>query len=145
MFAFLLTGRDSRVSLQWESLLTRLGIIFQMKDDYEGTFADEKKTGKSPLSDTQEGKNTSIVELFRSRASATELSRFQTFFSTSTLSLTDFNWYLNLLKEQGVHGEIRTHIQTECAALMVLLEKYGPTAQPLQTVVRELIMSISTF
>ncbi|MFC1514854.1 polyprenyl synthetase family protein [Candidatus Omnitrophota bacterium] len=49
-----------------------LGRAFQIKDDILGMFGDEKKIGKSTLTDLQEGKKTYIIWHAFSRAKAAE-------------------------------------------------------------------------
>jgi geranylgeranyl diphosphate synthase type II len=43
-----------------------LGIAFQLHDDLDGVFADATVTGKNPLSDLREGKDTALVAIARS-------------------------------------------------------------------------------
>lgn len=43
-----------------------LGIAFQLHDDLDGVFADAATTGKDPLSDLREGKDTALVAIARS-------------------------------------------------------------------------------
>ena len=47
----------------------KIGLAYQMKDDILGVFGDEKKIGKSVLSDMREGKNTVLIEKTRERVS----------------------------------------------------------------------------
>ncbi|MFZ5424612.1 MAG: polyprenyl synthetase family protein [Patescibacteria group bacterium] len=48
------------------------GIAFQMQDDLLGVFGNEKKLGKSTLSDIREGKKTALVKYTLSKCSTAE-------------------------------------------------------------------------
>ncbi len=62
-----------------------LGIAFQLADDLLGVFGDEQKTGKSILSDLQEGKGTYLVQQTLALASGDQLSEFSKYFGLHTL------------------------------------------------------------
>ena len=52
-------ARQSQTSIEQVSKIgEKLGLIFQIQDDYLGIFGDEKITGKPILSDVREGKKT---------------------------------------------------------------------------------------
>lgn len=57
-----------------------VGIAFQLQDDLIGLFGDESKSGKSNVSDLQEGKKTALIEEFLSRIAPDERQKFLTHF-----------------------------------------------------------------
>jgi geranylgeranyl diphosphate synthase type II len=57
----ILAGAD-RQTIEWLSDFGRqVGIAFQLLDDLQGVFGDERATGKSVLTDLREGKTTPII------------------------------------------------------------------------------------
>lgn len=60
MGAILAAAKQSEVN-RLDKYGMHLGRAFQIKDDILGIFGEEKKTGKSPLTDLQEGKKTILI------------------------------------------------------------------------------------
>lgn len=142
LFGLLLAGSSQEKLAQWEKWMTGLGMAFQLKDDYEGVMGDDKQTGKSVKSDTEEGKNTLIVELFKKKADGQELKKFQSFFGKHNLTTENFIWYKNVIREKGIDADIQSQIQNRCNDLSKdLSENLGrQTAQ--HKLVREILERI---
>jgi len=67
-------GQPTREALR--GAMDPLGVAFQLRDDWLGTFGDPEKTGKSARSDLRRGKRTALVEeLERDRAASQLLPR----------------------------------------------------------------------
>lgn len=58
MLAGYLTGQKTPIIKQVSDIGEKIGLIFQIQDDYLGIFGNEKITGKPVLSDLREGKKT---------------------------------------------------------------------------------------
>src|SRR3989338_8126192 len=71
---------DKQEIKRWEEVLRETGILFQIKDDLDGTFADEKSLGKPTDSDIKEGKNTLIIKKFLEKSNDEEKKYFYSFF-----------------------------------------------------------------
>lgn len=68
-------SRDQLARL--EELGNVLGLSFQLSDDLLGVFGDELVTGKSNLTDLQEGKHTYMMQLAFDNASVPQLSELK--------------------------------------------------------------------
>jgi len=122
LFGLLFAGLTQKEVNFWETFMTDLGMLFQLKDDYEGIMGNEKKMGKSATSDTEEGKNTIIVELFKKKANKQELARFHSFFGKHGMTNEDVNWYKNKIQEKLIDIEIKSRISSSCKKLFQELQ-----------------------
>jgi len=145
LFALLFAKKSAKRKQEWQIFLTRLGINFQLKDDYEGVFGEEKQTGKLFFSDTEEGKNTYIVELFKKRASNKELKLFNSFFGKQSIPPSIFVEYLKLLEEKHIKEDIEFKIKTECNELQLMLKQKVKKYTLFYTLLQEIIDYINTF
>lgn len=109
-FGFLLSRYKEVEIAKWDSMLGELGVLFQLKDDYDGLFASEKKLGKSVTSDIGEGKNTRIIARFKELASPEELMRFSTFFGKKNIDKDDHSWFLKTLRAKHIDDYFRQTI-----------------------------------
>ncbi|PIY68997.1 hypothetical protein COY90_02915 [Candidatus Roizmanbacteria bacterium CG_4_10_14_0_8_um_filter_39_9] len=142
LFGLLLAGASQEKLVQWEEWMTGLGMVFQLKDDYEGVMGDDKKTGKSVASDTEEGKNTLIVELFKEKADRKELEKFQTFFGKHILTAVNFDWYKRVIQKKGIDSDIRLLIQNKCKDLNETLSENLGTQTALHKLSLEILERI---
>ena len=72
----ILAGADVETREALRAAMDPLGVAFQLRDDWLGTFGDPEKTGKSARSDLRRGKRTALVaELERDRAAGQLLPR----------------------------------------------------------------------
>lgn len=66
-----------------------MGIAFQIKDDMLGIFESAENTGKSDLSDLQEGKKTIITEHFLSHADQKDIAAFHAIYGNRASGLAE--------------------------------------------------------
>ena len=126
MIAFNLNQIDKKEVERWEEILRKTGILFQIKDDFDGTFADEKSLGKPTDSDIKEGKSTLVVEKFLKKSNNEEKKHFYDFFGKSDLKKEDLIWYKETLIKYKVDGEIKNKIKSESAEIENKINLYFP-------------------
>jgi len=112
--ALLLANINQEEINRWKKILIKIGIVFQLKDDFIGIFGNEKEIGKSVISDFAEGKNTLIVESFKKLADKKELNKFKKIFGKKEVKKEDFIWYINKLKEKKIDKKIKKLIYLNC-------------------------------
>ena len=59
--AAVLAGADDRYEPALGNFARLLGVAYQLRDDLDGMFGEEERTGKSVLSDLREGKSTPLI------------------------------------------------------------------------------------
>lgn len=127
IFGLLLAGSPKKNIKKWETWMTKAGIAFQLRDDFKGIMGDELKEGKSVLSDTEEGKNTHIVELFKKNANKQELERLSSFFGKQGITNEDISWYKDKIIEKKIDVTIKSQVSNSCMELhQELLKTLGP-------------------
>jgi len=91
---------------QIEQLGEKLGLIFQLKDDELGLFADEKNLGKPVGTDIRENKRT-LHRLFLFEKAEPELrSRLEAIFGSKKLSIEDLAIVRNSLEGLGIRRQL---------------------------------------
>jgi len=79
-----------------------LGLVFQLKDDELGLFADSAALGKVPGSDIKENKKTLHRRILLERASAAEKPALEKLFGKSDLSAADIETVRDAMDASGV-------------------------------------------
>ena len=126
MIAFDLNQINKKEVERWEEILRKTGILFQIKDDFDGTFADEKSLGKPIDSDIKEGKSTLVVEKFLKKSNNEEKKHFYDFFGKSDLKKEDLVWYKKTLIKYKIDDEIKNKIANESIEIENKLNLYFP-------------------
>ncbi len=87
-----------------------MGVAYQMQDDLLSIFVPERKSGKSNISDIQEGKQTLLVLETRKRASAIECKKFDSLLGKADITKKEAGEFRGIIKSTGaleaVKGEI---------------------------------------
>jgi geranylgeranyl diphosphate synthase type I len=78
-----------------------LGIAFQIKDDILGIFGDEQKIGKSVASDIEEGKQSLLVVMARSMATAKQRKELNGILGKKNLTKNEIAAFQEILKSTG--------------------------------------------
>jgi len=117
---------DKQEIKRWEEVLRETGILFQIKDDLDGMFADEKSLGKPTDSDIKEGKNTLLIEKFLTKSNSKEKERFYSFFGKQNYKNEDLVWYKKTLIKYKIDDEIKNKIANESIEIENKLNLYFP-------------------
>jgi len=126
LIAFSMTNANSIDIKKWEEILREVGILFQIKDDFDGTFGNEKIIGKPVDSDIKEGKNTIIIKKFLFESNKEEKRLFDSFFGKSDLIKNDLTWYKQTLKKYKIDNQIKDEIKDRSAIIGKELDRYFP-------------------
>lgn len=84
---------------------TKLGIAYQIKDDYLGVFGETETTGKSTFGDLREGKQTALIEKFRERASPAQQELFENVFGNAESSDESLSLLKRAIEDSGALAE----------------------------------------
>ena len=111
---------------------TKLGIAYQLQDDYLSTFGDAAEHGKDAFSDLREGKETTIIAFARNTA---QWSEIHTDFGSADLSTPQAERIQRLLIQCGAKNHsfnaISHHLNL-CRSMIELLNSHvNQTAQNL--------------
>lgn len=84
-----------------------IGIAFQLQDDLIGLFGDESKSGKSNVSDLQEGKKTALIEEFFSRITSEDRTKFLEHFGSNEAAEEELNIMKQAIAQSGAIDAIK--------------------------------------
>ena len=97
------------------------GIAFQLTDDLLGIFGDESKTGKSTLSDLQEGKGTYLIQQVKKSLRQADIVRFSELFGKRDLNHSQADELKSIIEtcgaKQATIDKITAHVQKAKYAL----------------------------
>lgn len=144
LIGFSLANISQKQIKKWIKILKEIGVLFQVKDDFLGTFGKEKKIGKPVDSDVKEGKKTLIVEEFLKKASFKEKERFYRFFGKEKINKEDFLWYKKLLVKYKIFDELKGWTIKDLQKIKTKLYFYFPK-QALTKLLFEILDKIGEF
>ena len=100
----ILGGGDKNLLADIERLGSLMGIAFQIKDDITGIYGNIQDSGKSNLSDIEEGKKTVLTCYFRKNASREEREEFDSLYGKGKCTQKDNIRIRELLDGSGAHS-----------------------------------------
>jgi geranylgeranyl diphosphate synthase type I len=106
MVGGLLAGAKAPVLKRLEKIGEYLGIIFQIKDDELGLFAETEAIGKQAGSDVREGKKTLYYSYLFDRAPEPDLKRLSRIFGNGAGRPEDLQYVRDLVEDLGIRGEV---------------------------------------
>ncbi len=122
----LLSGAICQKADEWtkkslEQYGLNAGIAFQLQDDLLGMFGDEKKIGKSKLTDLHEAKYTLLIAEHRRMMSGAMKQRFSKNFASDSATLEDLLQLKHDIKVSGardkIEGIIKIHVDNALRAI----------------------------
>lgn len=126
LIAAVLAGADRSLIDELAAISRQIGVIYQLRDDVLGLFGDERKTGKSNLSDLREGKETLLVTFARSDPAWAEV---RSLFGDAMLSIADGNRLRSVIEESGALMLVESMITQRIENLHRLIREAAlPTA-----------------
>ncbi|MBN2874473.1 MAG: polyprenyl synthetase family protein, partial [Spirochaetales bacterium] len=111
-----LAGAPELTRLNLEEAGEHLGVVFQLKDDELGLFADEAELGKPIGSDIREDKKTLFRLRLFGRVDGAERSRLGAVFGNHEASQSDVDSVLVAMERSGVRAELAALMKAEAEA-----------------------------
>lgn len=87
----------------------KLGILYQLRDDYLGLFGNSAKTGKGTVSDIREGKKT-LYYYYAQQLSAEDKKDFFGWYGNSQVNSEEVQKCLELLESRGISKKVEQDI-----------------------------------
>lgn len=101
-----IAGSPESVRLDLEKSGENLGVLFQLKDDELGLFADEAELGKPVGADIREDKKTLFRLRLFGKAAPGQVSRLKGIFGAHDASAKDIAYVTELIDSLGIRGEL---------------------------------------
>ncbi|MCX7678476.1 MAG: polyprenyl synthetase family protein [Spirochaetes bacterium] len=104
LMGYVLSGRNDANEIEKiHDFALPLGMAFQLRDDVLGVFGKSKKTGKSSVSDIQEGKFTLLVAQTLAAISKKEAKKFIKLLSLPQKDSSDIKYIKKIMSEVGAY------------------------------------------
>ncbi len=113
-------GEADRLAL--EEAGEELGILFQLKDDELGLFADEKVLGKPVGADIRENKKTIFRRRLLARADAEARTKLEAMFGNHTAGVAEVEFVRGQLELLGIRAEIDAMMHARAEAALARIE-----------------------
>jgi geranylgeranyl diphosphate synthase type II len=105
-----LGGASSSTIKQLETFGEQVGVAYQLVDDLLGIFGSQSTTGKSDVSDIEEGKRTYLIEQFERLATPEQQMRFNEVFGKKPVGPAAVHQLRTLLTESGARHHVEQTI-----------------------------------
>ncbi|GIW12744.1 MAG: dimethylallyltransferase [Tepidiforma sp.] len=137
-----LAGADPLLAGQFRLWGERLGLAFQVHDDYLGTWGNAAETGKSTSSDIVRRKRTLPVVYALSRRADGPLHRYYRESGDDERALPSVETVAALLEETGAREhclELATRLASEADDLLTIPERRGARVDRLRALARYIV------
>jgi geranylgeranyl diphosphate synthase type I len=134
----ILAGQDQECVKRFVLLGEKMGILFQIKDDELGLWAEEKELGKPIGSDIAENKKTLHRELLFARADEETRERLAAIFGNDALTREDVDFVRSRMDALGVRAEAAQTAQKLYREATALIDGLPPR-QPWTDRLRQLL------
>jgi len=124
MTGALLADQKQNVLDFWAVWGEEMGILFQIKDDELGLYAEESELGKPLGSDILEGKQTPFYLLLMNRASESEKEFVRSFKGQFEISHNDIDLIRSLMEEYGIREDLSDYCNEMAVRLFDSLDKH---------------------
>ncbi|MDR1315962.1 MAG: polyprenyl synthetase family protein, partial [Spirochaetales bacterium] len=102
----ILADQDEKLVNHFVLLGEKMGILFQIKDDELGLWAEEKELGKPVGSDISENKKTLYREILFARAGGAAKKKLETLFGAETVGDGDIDFVRGEMESLGIREEV---------------------------------------
>lgn len=106
-----LAGASASSVTKLRSLGEDVGIAYQLVDDLLGVFGDEEQTGKSNVTDIEEGKHTYLIEQFKSMASHDEQERVRRILGKKSITPAEAQEFRHVLTTSGAKAHTEQAVE----------------------------------
>ena len=122
-------GADESELELLQKLGVAIGSAYQLQDDILGMFGSSASTGKSTVSDLEEGKYTFLIQLFYEHADDIQIRTYEQIAGTPDLSYDQAETARTLLKESGALHALEAYISDICADAKNLIDQLSISTQ----------------
>jgi geranylgeranyl diphosphate synthase type I len=126
----ILAGQDEEIVNHFVLLGEKMGILFQIKDDELGLWADEKELGKPVGSDIAENKKTLYREILFARVEGADRKKLETLFGAENLTREDAAFVRVQMESLGVREEVAKTEQAFYAEALSMINGLPGTPAP---------------
>lgn len=117
-----IAGGSEAERIALEKAGEELGILFQLKDDELGLFADEKVLGKPVGADIRENKKTLFRQRLLARADDETRKRLHAIFGNPDAGIAEASYVREQLERLGVRAELNAMMHARAEAALSCIE-----------------------
>jgi geranylgeranyl diphosphate synthase type I len=114
---------DKKLQNMFSDFAISVGIAFQMQDDIIGIFGQAKKTGKSVVTDIEQGKKTMLVLETLERLKKEDKKIFTNILEKRNVTKQDILIFRKMIKESGALDFLERNVQENLLKGKTILEK----------------------
>ncbi len=138
--ALLVAGGSEEQLQQVEDIAEKIGVLYQIRDDFLGVFGDSSLTGKNTTSDIREGKKTLYAQYFFAHATTEKKEHARRIFGVSSASESECQWFVAELKQLGAEAAIEVITQHFVRDITLLIEHLDVPEQA-----RQFLLGFTTY